>query len=95
MNTDTMNIGISSINKFIYYTLNYGFVVVEDGYAPDFFKAFDTADVPHLLNKWRYVCDTTDSYGRVIKFYTELDRPHRVAMLNYINENYSDEQKII
>ena len=100
MDTNSMIIGI---NKFFYYAMNYPLVRIEyhsiDGttksdYLPDFFKAFDFHMIEHLRGKWLNACERTDSYGFVMKFYGELDSTYRKQMLNYIIENYNDEQKI-
>lgn len=105
MNTDTMNIGISSINKFISYSLNYPTlpykVMGDDGkevnrYLPDFFTAFYGESIfNHLADKWVENSRGTDGYGRLTKFYTELGSGNRKKMLAYIMENYNYEQKII
>ena len=104
MNTDTFNIGILTINKFIFYSLNYPTIVFkvkgDDGedvnrYLPDFFNAFYGDSIfNHLADKWVESSNRTDGYGRVIKFYTELSSEYRKKMLAYIIENYNDEQKI-
>ena len=99
MNTNTLNIGILSINKFVFYSLNYNTEVFkvdgENRYLPDFFKAFEGEVIfGHLADKFVEVANTTDGFGRIVKFYTELDSDHRSKMLAYIVENYNDEQKI-
>lgn len=99
MKTDTLNIGVISINKFIFYSLNYKTEVFkvedENRYLPDFFKAFEGEVIfGHLADKFVEVANSTDGFGRVIKFYTELDSEHRSKMLAYIMENYNDEQRI-
>jgi hypothetical protein len=105
MNTDTMNVGISSINKFISYSLNYPtlpYKVMSDDskevnrYLPDFFTAFYGESIfNHLADKWVESSRGTDGYGRLTKFYTELGSGNRKKMLAYIMENYDYEQKII
>jgi len=98
-----MNIALIAINKFFYYAQNYPCIRIEyksiDGttkydYLPDFFKAFPANLVEHLRGKWLNACEKTDSYGYVMKFYGELDGTNRQKMLQYIMENYNDEQKI-
>lgn len=107
MNADivSFNITISSINKFIFYSLNYPTIVFkvmgDDGkevnrYLPDFFTTFYGESIfNHLADKWVDSSNGTDGYGRVIKFYTGLSVEYRKKMLAYIIENYNDEQKII
>ena len=105
MNTDTMNFGISSINKFISYSLNYPTlpykVMGDDGKEvnrnlPDYFTAFYGESIfNHHADKWVDSSRGTDGYGRLTKFYTELGSGNRKKMLAYIMENYNYEQKII
>lgn len=98
-----MNIALIAINKFFYYAQNYPYYEAEyksiDGttksdYLPDFFRAFPENLVEHLRGKWLNAVEKTDSYGYVMKFYGELDGTNRQKMLQYIMENYNDEQKI-
>lgn len=99
----TLNTSIVAINKFFFYAQNYPCVRIEYrscsgewkyDYLPDFFKAFDMYLIEHLRSKWLNACERTDSYGFVMKFYGELDGTNRQKMLQYIMENYNDEQKI-
>lgn len=104
MNIDKLNIGLISINKFIFYSLNYQTIVFkvkddndkdENRYLPDFFTAFYGESIfNHLADKWVDSSNKTDGYGRVIRFYTELSSELRKKMLDYIINNYNDEQKI-
>ena len=67
MNIDKLNIGLISINKFIFYSLNYPTIVfkVKDDndkevnrYLPDFFTAFYGESIfNHFADKW------VDKYG--------------------------------
>lgn len=95
-------IALKAINKFVYFALNYNVIAVEytdfcgsnkTEYVPEFFKVFKEYEYPHLVSKWKET-ETLGSYGRVMAFYTLLDNAHRVAMLDYIVDNYKDELSI-
>jgi hypothetical protein len=103
MKAESLNIGVFSINKFIFYALNYPLVEFQvmwyDGntrtkYLPDCFKVFEGFTLTHIASKWEECCEKTDGYGRLIKFYTELGGESRSKVLKYIMENYNDEQRI-
>lgn len=90
------DICIIAMNRFGYYMANYpvmdfnveGVTVL----LPDFFKAFEPYLLPHLTERWKHIDD--GSYGRVLKFYLSLDGENRGRMLNYILNNYEDEQVV-
>lgn len=93
------------INKFLFYGWNYYSVSHEwrntpNGelhYAtvPDFLANVKwTFPFEHAYSKWKACTDGNDSIAYVAKFYSELDGENRKAMLQYIIENYNDEQKL-
>lgn len=102
MKVEDKNSGIIAMNKLVFYALNYSlipFTITEYGngertaYLPDLFQAFDGDMRSHLASKWlgiKGVC----SRGLIIAFYTELDANNRQKMLDWILENYNDEQRI-
>lgn len=90
------DIGIIAMNKLCYYMANYPVIDFnvegETVFLPDFFKAFKPYLLPHLTERWKHIND--GSYGRVLEFYLSLDGENRGRMLNYILNNYEDEQVV-
>ena len=100
MDTNSMIFGI---NKFFFYAMNYPSVLIKfpsiaggmrKEYLPDFFTAFPDHLKEHFCCKWESACDRYSGYGAMMKFYGELDSSNRKLMLEYIVNNYNDEQKI-
>ena len=53
-----------------------------------------TCNLQHMIDKWNDACrsQNTDSY--LVKFYANLDNNNRIALLEWILENYTDERKL-
>jgi len=58
-------------------------------YLPSFFKAFEPHEIEHFVGKWKSAYQRSGCYGAVNDFYGELDGTHRVKILEYINETYT------
>ena len=100
--TENMKIAMSAINKWFYYAMNYDVIPVEvadfDGdramMLPDFFNAFPKDLRKHLAGKWNAYYEDYGSYAVLMAFYGELDGNNRKLLLEWVLNNYNDEQKL-
>lgn len=100
--TDILRNSMTAINKWIYYCLNYNVVKMEvssfDGdremYLPDCFIAFPKYLRVHLAGKWDAYYKDYGSYAVMTKFYAELDGTNRQLLMEWVLNNYNDEQKL-
>lgn len=86
MNHD-LAVAIKAINKFAFYNYNfeYNFIKKVWGEGP-------LAD--HLQSKFNALYERYGAMGCLLAFYAELDSSNKVKLLQYIVENYNDEQKL-
>ena len=100
--TENTKTAMIAINKWFYYAMNYPVVEIEvedyagkrKEYLPDFFNAFPKHLRGHLAGKW---CDIYDKYGSravLMTFYGELDWSNRKFLMEWVLNNYNDEQKL-
>ena len=100
--TENTKTAMVAINKWFYYAMNYNVVEVEvadfDGThtenLPDFFNAFPMHLRKHLAGKWNYGYETYGSRAVLMAFYGELDGTNRKRLMEWVLENYNDEQKL-
>lgn len=100
--TENMQIAMSAINKWFYYAMNYRVVEVEvstfDGdrtmMLPDFFNAFPKSMRAHFASKWEYGYDAYGSRAVLMWFYGEISSNYRKDLMQWVLENYNDEQKL-
>ena len=67
-------------------------------YLPSFLDADWHCNKAHIISKWKSACIKkydedgypihNDSYGVVNRFFAELDGNNRMALLEWVNENY-------
>lgn len=77
-----------AINKWFYFSMNYTYGFIEKVWG-------DTPMLAeHLRGKFEGLCRYHDSYGAMNAFYAELDWDNRVKLMNWVMENYNDEQRI-
>lgn len=98
-----MNETIQAIQKFFYFSMNYQsrwynwetiFGEKRTDYLPDFIMSVNWGcNRPHMIGKWMSIEDS-DSYGRMNRFYAELDNRNRKALLEWVMANYNDEPKL-
>lgn len=86
--TETNKTALTAINKWMFFTYNY----------PYDFIAKVWGDNPslgeHLKGKFDYYYDEYGAYGAIPKFYAELDSSNKVKMMNWVIENFNQEQKL-
>lgn len=99
-----MEAAIKAINKWIYFGWNYPCIEHEwidvhgdkrFGVVPQFLVEVKwTCNFEHMLSKWKAATHDTVSSAYLVKFYAELDTTNSKLLLEWVMENYNDEQKI-
>jgi len=100
--TENTKIAMTAINKWFYYAMNFGckkmevatFSGIEQEYCPDCFEAFPPNMRGHLLNKWNGIYESYGSDAVLMRFYAELSTNYRKDLMQWVLNNYNDEQKI-
>ena len=100
--TENIKTAMLAINKWFYYAMNYPVVAVEvetfDGtkkeYLPDCFNAFPKTLRAHLAKKWDSLYGLYGSRAVLMAFYAELDWNNRKLLMEWVLNNYNDEQKM-
>lgn len=100
--TENTKIAMTAINKWFYYAMNFNVVPIEvetfDGvkteYLPDCFNAFPKSMRGHFANKWNYGYKEYGSRGVLMWFYGELSTNYRKDLMEWVLNNYNDEQKL-
>ena len=100
--TENTKTAMLAINKWFYYAMNYPVVEVEivdfDGtkkvYLPDCFNAFPKYLRVHLAKKWDTLYGLYGSRAVLMAFYAELDWENRKLLMEWVLNNYHDEQKM-
>ena len=100
--TENLKTAMLGINKWFYYAMNYPVVKVEiadyqgtrEEYLPDFFNAFPKYLRGHLASKWNAYYEDYGSRAVLMVFYGELDWENRKLLMEWVLNNYHDEQKM-
>ena len=100
--TENMQIAMSAINKWFYYAMNYRVVEVEVStfggdktmMLPDCFNAFPKSLRGHLAEKWNYGYETYGSRAVLMWLYGELSSNYRKDLMQWVLENFNDDQKL-
>ena len=89
------------INNFVWMAVNYGvvphtFYGGEVKYVPRFVEEVKwSVNTDHFANKWLGIADADPhGYGRLIKFYLELDNANKLALMEWIMENPVDQREL-
>lgn len=103
--TENMKIAMVAINKWLYFGWNYGLspYTVSNGtgknktmYLPDFLmQAKWNCNINHMIDKWKSATSSENPDAFLVRFYAELDKENRMALLEWVMENYNREAKII
>lgn len=99
---ESMKTAITAINKWFFYAMNYKVVEVEvitflgerTMMLPDFFNAFPKSMRKHFAEKWEYGYNEYGSRAALMWFYGQISSGYRVMLIEWIMENFNDEQKI-
>jgi len=100
--TENMKTAAIAINKWFYYSMNYKVVNVEvttfEGsekkLLPDCFNAFPKHLRAHLAKKWDAIYGLYGSRAVLMTFYGEISTEYRIMLIEWVMQNYNDEQKI-
>lgn len=79
---------IIAINKWVFFCNNYPNDFIEKVWADD------SSLIEHLKAKFDYLYKWHGSYGVIHAFYGELSWTHRVKLMNWVIENFNNEQKV-
>lgn len=103
--TEALKIGIEAVNRWIFHGWNYEMTTVEihDNstgaikkiHIPEFLKGAKwTCNLQHMIDKWNDACRSKNTDAYLVKFYANLDNDNRIALLEWVLENYTDERKL-
>ena len=86
-----------AINRFFYFSQNYTsrHCTWEDMWGnkhsdclPNFLMDIDwTCNREHMIGKWKSI-ENSDSWGRINRFYAELDNNNRQYLIDYAMEKF-------
>lgn len=85
MNNQT---ALIAINKFMFFMYNYPYNFIERVWADEKWL------VEHLKGKFDYYYDKYGPYGVIPVFYSELDGSNKIKLMQWVMDNYNDEQKL-
>jgi len=93
---------INAINTFFFHAMNFTSTEYvhrftgETIYIPTFIAKSNWAcNVEHMIDKWNNAYNVAGCYGAMNKFYGELDSSNRIALINWVLENYHDCRDLI
>ena len=100
--TENTKTAMVAINKWFYYAMNYNVVKIEIAdyrgerteYLPDCFNAFPKSIRGHFAEKWNALYDKYGSRAVLMAFYAELSSNYRKDLMQWVLDNYNDEQKL-
>ena len=100
--TESLKNAMLGINEFIWMAINYDTVIYKykfsdlERYVPRFVAETPwTCDTDHMASKWYGIAsEDAYGYGRLIKFYLELDNSNKLALLEWIINNPVDSRKL-
>lgn len=79
-----------AINKWMYFIYNYPSNFIESVWG----KREDYNLTDHLTKKFNALYESRGMYGVIPAFYGELDWSSRKKLMEWVMDNYNDEQKI-
>jgi len=100
--TENLKNAMLGINEFIWMAINYDTVLYKykfsdlERYVPRFIVETPwTCNTDHMASKWYGIAsEDTYGYGRLIKFYLDLDNANKIALLEWIMSNPVDGRKL-
>lgn len=100
--TESMKIAIIAINKWLFFGWNYDLVLWR-GTERDEWQSLPkflvetkwNCNLNHMIGKWNSAiqCGNPDAY--LTRFYAELDMSNRQSLIEWVMDNFNDEQTII
>lgn len=79
---------LNAINKWMFFTFNFPNDFIEKIWADEPYL------VSHLKSKFLSLYNYHGSYGVIPAFYGELSANNRMKMMQWVMDNYTDEQKL-
>lgn len=94
--TNEMIAAMNGINKLMFYSWNYDSFAFDlygnTVYVPEvILKAEWTCNVEHMISKWLEATRNEDAHGYFSRFYANLDANNRIALMQWVLENYHDD----
>jgi len=77
-----------AINKWMFFVFNFSGDFIDKVWADN------PSLVNHLKSKFNSLYNHYGSYGVIPAFYGELDMNNRMKMMQWVMDNYNDEQKL-
>ena len=90
MMTENIKTAMVAINKWQYFMYNYPYNFIEKVWGER--KKYNLTD--HLTEKFDALYERRGAYGVIPAFYAELDMNNRIKLMNWVMENYNDEQRL-
>lgn len=79
-----------AINKWMFFCYNYPYNFIEQVWGKR--EMFNLTD--HLTKKFDALYQTKGAYGVIPAFYAELDGNNKVKLMEWVMDNFNDEQKL-
>lgn len=95
---EVIKLSAIAINKFMFYIMNYDVIEYKtrDGntvYIPKSFISIKwNCDIEDIIAIWYNTCK--DINGYFLSFYQQLDAENKKAFIEWVMDNYNDEQKL-
>lgn len=77
-----------AMNKWVFFAMNYPYDFIDKVWAGQ------TSLIAHLKGKFNAYYDDYGSRAVMNTFYCELDGANKQKLLNWVADNYNDEQKL-
>ena len=75
------------MNKWVYFCFNYPYDFIEQIWSGEYI-------CDHLKGKFQMYYDLVGCTGVMNKFYANLDKTNQRRLLQWVIDNYNDEQKL-
>ncbi len=100
--TENLKNAMLGINEFVWMAINYDTVLYKfkfsdmESYIPRFVAEPDwNCNTDHLAQKWLGIAESDEyGYGRLIKFFLELDNSNKLILMEWIMDNPVDGRKL-
>lgn len=83
-----MELSMTAINKWVFFCMNYPYDFIEKAWEGN------TILINHLKGKFNAYYDAYGSRAVMNTFYCELDGNNKKILLEWVLDNYDDEQKL-
>ena len=104
MISQNMQIALTAINKWLFFGWNYDSILHQweapcgeqrSEVVPVFLVQTKwTCNFDHIYGKWRLAVSSKNSDAYLPRFYAELGKENRIALLEWVMNHYRDEIKL-